>query len=412
MNPIRQGATAALGHITLTALLVLPCVLGSYAAYIALLATLLALVVGFDRATLLAATQAGWVRMMAAAFALLAVAFVVGAKTQQDALYSLDFLPLLLAAPAVMMLGAIRVANGAQYLARLALAGSAAAVLAGSYDLLVLGLDRAKGLENSPIHFADYAMMLGFMALVGVIVDRSRWRWMYVLGPVFGLVAVLQSGTRGALLVGGVLAVIFVLTLWRRWIRRWRAALAALAVGVALVAAAAFAAEAMCFARPFGALSVVGDLIAGRPVTDYSTALRLDFYSSGLRAIADAPWFGHGWHNQIKSALPYFSEATLAAYANEGWGFIHNEPLGFAISGGLVGFVAYWLFTLAPIAAHVTAPKGKGSDIRLSLILTLVGGFFLGGMTDVLMMWELPKMMFVILTAAIVVLAGPRQQEA
>jgi O-antigen ligase len=394
----------------MVALLVLPCAIGSYAAYVAIIAIGLALVVGFDWPSLLAASRQTWVGMLACAFALLAVAFVVGAQTQTDALYALDFIPLLLAAPAVAMLQRMRLSNGTVYLARLSLLGSLAAVLAGLNDVLIHDLARARGLENSPIHYAAYALILGFFALTGITTDRSRWRWLYVLGPVLGLLAVMLSGTRAALLVGAVLAIVFGLVFWRRWIGRWRVAVVALIVGLVVVAAALVLANITGFVRPFEAVSVMIDLLSGKPVTDYSTALRLDFYSSGYRAFLDAPWFGHGWHNQIKSAAPYFSATTQAAYLKEGWGFIHNEPLGFAISGGIVGFVAYWLLMLAPVTAYFSTPARYRTTGQLSLALTLVFGFLLAGMTDVLFMWELPKTMFVVIAAAIAVL--PRAREA
>ena len=149
-------------------------------------------------------------------------------------------------------------------------------------------------------------------------------------------------------------------------------------------------------------------MILGEKVTETSSSYRTQMYAGGLRAFWDAPLLGHGWKNQVTSALPYMSEEARAGYAVEGWSYIHNEPLGFALSAGVLGIVAYVCIMVAPLMAWRLRRFDAGT-IRLYLALVLVVGFFVAGMTDVLFMTELPKTILAFGTGAIAVLGSSRK---
>jgi O-antigen ligase len=403
------GIGAAYGLLLSTFVLAMP--LGNLAPYIALVALVVGLLCGVNRHAAASFARAPFVVLPASAFIFLAIAFVVGAPTAADRLFVLDFVVLLLPLPLALVLSRLRPAiGGAQTLASLALAGAAASVLVGLFDIFVLGKPRANGFENSPIHFANLAVLFGFMALAGLLAPERRV--VFLAGPLLGLVAALLAGTRGALLVAAALAALFALFFLARWPGSVRHKLAGLAAAALLAVAALGLGHLAGFTRPYETVVVFAEMATGRAVSDPSAAHRFEFYAAGLRAFVEAPLFGHGWHNQIARSLPYMSPAAQQAFTLENWGYIHNEPLGFAISGGVVGLLAYCLWMAAPLLGHVRLPSDTQSTARLYLVLCLVVGFFVAGMTDVLFMAELPKTVFVVVMCAILVLCRDRPTTA
>lgn len=399
-----------LAQVTIFALFVLAAAVGNYGAYVAMFAVLAFLLFSFDRVGLGWALRQAWVRMILSSFLLLAVAFAFSARNLEEYSFILDFIPLLLVVPAAALMRRFQPDDGVLYLARLALAGSVAAMVVGIIEAVIFGNGRASGLENSPIHFADLAMLAGFMALAGLFRQKGPSRLIYLLGPICGLVASLLAGTRAAILVGFVLALVFVLMFWRQWAASLWQKLAVFALVVAGVIAVGVVGYLLGFTRFLEAFQIARDFVQGGQVTDSSSLYRLEMYRSGVFAFMDAPLFGHGWHNQIAAALPYMSEIAREGYALDNWGYLHNEPLGFAVSAGFLGIVSYCLLTFAPLAGL----WGKGPSIgQLYLAIALVVGFFVSGATDVLLMSELPKTFFVFIGAAIIILCQePRDGSA
>ena len=130
--------------------------------------------------------------------------------------------------------------------------------------------------------------------------------------------------------------------------------------------------------------------------SDESTFIRLQMLQGGFKAFLQAPIFGHG-------------PLDFAALANDlsdlppgGWPHLHNDLADFAASAGMLGLVAFALFLMAPIVEVLRADVSKARQQALTLVSTLVAGYFVMGLTNA---------MFGILTvttvyAAICVIAG------
>lgn len=383
--------------------------LGNTGAYLALIAAIPATALAISRENLLFILGAKWVWMMLGAFALLSLAFLLQSKPDSVASIG-DFLIFALAP-----LLALACLPFARFLSISRLSWmflvSAALCLSVGVAGIAAGVSRASNAELSPIHFADLALIVGFLALAGTLVGRLGWNWLLFLAPPFALVAAVASNTRSAFLVALALAALYAL-FWLRS-RTWPgAAKLALLGSVLVITVLAFVlAEGLGYARPLSAIEPIWAVLRGELPADMSSLYRVEQYMSGVKAFWDSPLFGHGWHNQIEAAWPYMSEVGHSGYESEKWGYIHNDALSLAVAAGVLGLVAYVLVILAPLIAAFEADGGLEAGPRLYAAASLTLGLFISGMTDVLLMVEVPKLLLVVVSALIFALP-PREAAA
>ena len=278
---------------------------------------------------------------------LFGISMIANATTFRERFEFVDFFPLVLVIPAAALFLRARIWQGPLILSTLALFGTVAAVTVCIVRGLIGGFGRTGAWELSPIYFADMAMIAGFMALAGQMSSTARWRWLYWLGPVLGLVASILAGTRGALLVGASLIPVALFYLWRGRRPGCAALLAVVACVVLLVAITALAAV-VGLGRTFQATSVLQELLTGKRVSDLSVFFRLDMYQAAFRAIPSEPFFGYGWSHQFEHILPFMSPAGQDEYQREHWGYVHNEILSLVIGMGVLGVVGAVLLFAAP----------------------------------------------------------------
>ena len=409
----RDRAALVAGCGTLLSVTILWAPIGNTAAYLAILCALFGTFLSWNQATVWVLLRQSWLWMLALGFVLLAIAFVSNDAHQNFSSVG-DFVLFPFAFIFVVSIGALRGRISVIRLCWLFLVGAAAAALVGGFDIYVLGKDRANGLNNSPIHLADFAVLFGFMAMGGTLIRGPHHRWLLLTGPVLGLIAATLAGTRAAFMVAAVLAVVFALFVFiQRPESRWLKTGMVLAVGGGLGLIAVFG-HLAGYTRPYETLVVLRELISGEAVGDASSAYRIEMYRAGLAAFWKAPIFGHGWHNQITAALPYMSEFGREGYASQHWAYLHNDLLGFAVSAGIFGIAAYILWLFAPFVALKNVPADGQSVVRLYLVTTLVFGLVASGTTDVLFMTELSKLLLIAIPAAVVVLcqdAKPQTDE-
>lgn len=307
-------------------------------------------------------------------FGLISIAYGVSAGIEGlgGVLY---FAPVLAVWPLVTLLREWDRSQVTLFLGVLALCGTSGAAIMAMFEVQATGTARAGEMVANPIHFADVALLVGFVALVGVLTIRSNWRLVFLLAPAMALIAVLLSGTRGAVVAFFAMLAIAVGTgaILRLYSRRFW-----LTLGICLTAAVA-AFLILGGAQTSGFQRVLADIAAtlssGAP-TDASTALRLQMYLGGFRAFLEAPIIGHG---------PLAFTAVADSLADTPFGgapHLHNDLADMAASAGIFGLVAYGLFLLAPIVEIVRAPYKPGKKGSVVLVATLVSGFFVMGLTN------------------------------
>jgi O-antigen ligase len=379
--------------------------LGNTGAYLSLIALGVALPFSLRRSAF-RAQPADWLALLlSVAFVSIAIPIWSTGHESGDAIYLADFVILLLAWPIALIFRQLAHGETAlRWLTFLSAVSTVVAVCVGAHGVYIVGLERAAGTENSPIHFGTLAVTCSFFALAGLFVFRTRWRLVLLLLPLISLIAVGLSGTRGGLIVFAVLSVLFLFTLWRTGalslLRVVVAGLSAVAAGATTM----FILAAMGHDRPYQFISIAIRMVSGVYISDLPTMYRLEMYGAGIKAFFDSPVLGHGWHQQLEAAFRYLSPEARAGFAAEGWGYIHNELLGFALTGGILGIISFFALMSAPLVAAWAGPADALAPMRRYMALVLVLGIGTGGLTDVFFMSELPKVMLVVMGSAIVYL--------
>ncbi len=379
----------------------LSCGLGAYAAFAAMAASLVLLVnpVSWPMWRVALANRA--VVFFILAYGLIIVAMLWHTAHGGEWRYIFDFLPLGLSVPVAIGFLHLKSARWLEIPFLLALAGSLLAFGVVAFEFFVLGDPRPGGLENSPIHFSTLALTLGFVAASRFVARPRSAVAFYLFGPVFGTAAALLTGTRAALpslivlcLALAVAGFVFNNVPWRRAAAYLAAGLVGVLGLIAIVALLGGGGRAIEELGPALA-AVLGD-----GAVESSVGYRIEQYGAFFPAFADAPFFGHGWHNQLTAIYPYLSAFGQQGYAEQGWGYIHNEALSMTLGMGLLGLVAYGLIFFAPVAGLMQIRTDPDYPLRCTAIVMVIAGIFTGGITDVLFMAELVKVFFTISTVA------------
>lgn len=309
-------------------------------------------------------------------FALLLFAAALAPTTRSGANFFvlLALLPLGLALPLSRLFFRLGAHLTPLLVASLALAGSIIGTTIAAVALFVLGIERAE-LTMNAIHMGDLALTLGFIAASGVFAVTSRWRWIFLFGPLLAFMTIWWSGSRGPLLtfVGlAVLTGIFAVLLTAPRRHRWLFGLCLVtAVGALLVLAMTR------YTAAIPGLNQVALLASGlRESVDYSTSIRLEMLLGALNAFLASPLYGHGGESFMAVAASFGSRPDLVATAPH----LHSDLADFAAIGGTLGLIAYVALIVAPILAARTAALSR--HVWLYNGCALSAGYFGMGLTN------------------------------
>lgn len=346
-----------------------------------------------------------------AVFALMAIAFIGSARTLWDARFAFNFLPVLLA----IVIAAIPANRDSRAdltdIAILAALGSALSLAVAATQIYILGETRAGGHVINAIHFANIAVMLGFLSLIGIFSSANPWRYLLLIAPALAIASCILSASRGPLLGGGVLLAVFLCVLWFRSRRAVIGTLLAVgAIALAVFALAALYAPVQ-LARFASVFDIVADALLSGDTADGSTNIRLGFYEAGWRAFLEAPLFGHGWERIISASYPYM-EPWLQGYVREqSFTYLHNDVLDFAAGAGLLGLFAYGILLTTPVIAVLAGPRDRRFLARLYGALVLSVGFLVFGLTSRLMGHALQLTLFSMMTMVILCYGSAAEKE-
>lgn len=389
--------TPTLSGVILVAVFLISAVTGFVAPYIAILAGLLALPLVWRPGVIGPALTDTGMRLFLLAFVLLVLAFALSAREIGDIAAAGDFAILLLGVAVYALFRRTANTNGALIIAVVAWAGAFVTAAGGSYEVYVLGVERASGGSNA-MYYSEIGAMLGMLALLGVFAPGPRWRWALVSGPALSLGCVQLGGTRGALLGVAVLLCVFVTAALLRWPRYWRHIV--LGTGALLGVIALIAAVVFDLSRLTAVPGLLWQALESGSTADGSVNIRLQFYSAGLQAFAESPIHGYGWWQRFIAIEPYL--ATDAARAFSGpLGHLHNDVLNFATAAGVLGLLAYVLMLVAPAISAWRSPRDSQWWFRIVASISLAAGFFAFGLSDALFVVEVTRTVYILGAVAI-----------
>jgi len=309
------------------------------------------------------------------AAALLLFAFGITATSPLHIASILVFAPLFLIGPLITVFSRTSFRIGPGMIGTLAAIGAALAMLVAVYDAFVLHSPRAGGIVANPIHFADVVVALGFLSLVGLFGEK-RSKWVAVAGALFALIAVVLSGTRGAIVtiipVAGIILVLA--ALWGGLGRRsW------LVVGVlVLIAVGGVVGTIQSGWSPVTrVIATATSMLETGKTEDSSDNARMLMYQAAYNAFLQSPFYGHGMIGFTKIAADTMPpELNTPVYDH-----LHNDVADFAVTGGIIGVIAYFCILLSPIAEAWTARGPHRRSAQLGAI-TLSSAYFLMGLTN------------------------------
>lgn len=260
-------------------------------------------------------------------------------------------------------------------IASFALLGTAAGAAITTYGAVFLQLDRGGFLVNNPIHLADLSLMLGFVALVGLL-DRRPVRFVFLLGPALALTAVWFSGSRGPLLAFvPMLIVAAAIIAFVRLPRRQ--ALTAVVGVIVLIALAGTAVVGLGLGGRLGGLGESAMALLEGNTTDGAISERLYMDISAWNAFLASPLHGYGMIDYTVSAARFAPPGPAFPPS----GHLHSDIADFAVIGGLLGLLSYALLLAAPILGGL-ATRGANQHAAIYLGAVTSVGYFGMGLTN------------------------------
>jgi O-antigen ligase len=333
---------------------------------------------------------------------LLAAALLATARSIDNFAVLLLLAPIWLSLPFATTLRSLGHRLTPTVVATLALAGTALAAGITAYDFYIHGLRRAGTMTMNPIHMGDLALMLGFVALMGLFEGARPWRAVFCLGPAVALAVVWWTGSRGPLVASAAMILVSVayaiLTLLPR---RWMApAFAGAILGAALVISHGVMAG---WLWQFRGMAQVANLLASEPATNQSVSVRLAMYGGAWEAFQASPIYGHGFVGFVQLVAGLAPEAGLAHFEH-----LHNDLADFAVIGGLCAIFAYGLLLASPLIGAYRAPAERKASV-LYLALVTATGYLVMGMTNAMFGILTLTSLFGVIVALCVVLSGGRK---
>ena len=361
---MKQAVALALASTLMVAGLVFAPIASYTACYLVLAACLIALIL-YGPSQFEAARQ----RPMAAvlgAFVLLALTLPFVYRTPADLVPLVILLPLLLVAGVPVLARLERSFFQPGFFALLCLTGAITACAAGFSEQAMAVAGRA-GVGNNPIHFGSLAVLIGLVARLGLFASKSPWRYLFLLGPVMGIGAVIASGSRGPLL-GAVGMTVVAAPLLVVWLWRDKIFLSLAAIG-AVGAAAVVATQRD--QRAFQALADLGNVMNLSSVLD---VYRQAMYRSALIAFEQSPLVGHGFGQMMVFARQQMPDSPDM----QSFDHLHADWANFVTMGGALGLAAYLLLVIAPLLVLIPPAARRDKVLVLGAMLLFAGQFVLG----------------------------------
>ncbi len=375
---------------------VAPAVLGSITPFVLVIISIVYFLVAalksrqpFFRADLISWTFIGVILLQLVLAAL-------SARKINDVAFGLNLVPLLLYPFAVPILRRARISDPLAFFARFALAGAFGALLVGSSAVFLFGFARAGFAFVNPNDLSGLALLFGFLALTGVAGSSDRFRLIYFLGPVFALLTILVTGSRGALLAYFAMSVVAAWILVPAHLRLKIAAALVVALGLGLF----LLADIFQIERLVSLFRIANALVNGQPVADEASSQRLILYVGGWQAFWQSPLFGHGWANIMNAVSPFIPDVASRKDI-VGLPQLHNDVANFAVTGGVLGVGSYFALLGAPLVAIKRRQADRFSkpvNLAVTLLITCYG---VRGLTDLMLGFEYGTSFFAMTLALI-----------
>ena len=224
--------------------------------------------------------------------------------------------------------------------------GSLACFLIAIYQVFLLEMPRANGITN-PVPFGGISITLGLMCISAVVFSTSnKFTIFMILGFIFGSIASILSGSRGAWLA---LLSCFVYFIWSNPIP--------LSVRHRTIYSLVFVLTILaCYQIPDVQLRVGYaiqniDAYFNQNIVYTSAGLRLETWKAGFIVFSENPVFGIGEGNfNFTTAMTNLANrGEIAPVIPTSIAHVHNEYLSAALHRGVFGLLSLMILFLFPL---------------------------------------------------------------
>lgn len=336
-------------------------------SYITLVAALLAVAIYGWRERAVFSDPASCAILVAIALVAATIPFVY--HSPQDLTAPILLLPMLTTIAFGLLARPAKSVPSPTIFATLCLAAVLIALIGGAYERFTLGIYRP-GLGNNPIHYASLAAMAGSLSMIGAASGRSAWRYLFLLGPVFGLCCAVIADSRGPMLgalamtaVGGLVLLAW---LWHERLFRF-----------AFLTIAALGTGGVVFLIESGNSRVAGLMNSALNIfrfTGGSDDIRAALYGSALEVLRTSPIVGVGLGQIMLTAQQLYPEQGEVFTLDN----LHADWANFAAMAGGMGLVAYFMLVMAPLLLLLDHRARADRPVVIGAILLVTGQITLG----------------------------------
>lgn len=329
------------------------------------------------------------------AFVVLAFVFAITADEPRDGIYALNFIALPLAAAVFLVARPVEDARQAiMTIAILGLAGTLVGLLNVVNEIVLLYSPRMPARFMGPNTLSRLVLIFAFMGVAGMFVTTSRFRYLFLIGPIAAAVVTHFTGTRGMVPAIPILSVLAAVMLYLTTREKLAPILLAL-IGVVMTGALL-----LFSARLATLIGTIPDDPGGAGYAAASVNQRWEMLVGAYQLFLQSPLIGHGWANFAPKAYPIIGNLVWGGPSDPFFQF-HADAANFAVSGGVVGLACLAALLLAPLVGVLASPRDGLFRLRLYCCLLLSAWAAGSGLTDMTLGYDLPTVIYAFLTAIV-----------
>ncbi len=259
--------------------------------------------------------------------------------------------------------------------------------LSGGYGM------RLSGMLNANV-FADNVTIVTLLSISNIAQEKPKVYRVSLFAVSFGALAVALSGSRGSILSFFLLvsAYLFFIYRYRGNLRQKKKSALAAVLGMCVLVVTSLTMGSILH-RVDAASEQVGAWEKGTNKTS-SVSVRLEMYTSGLKAFLDAPLIGYGYRNANVVAARYASPEAKQAIS--GYTHLHNEFITNMVSAGIIGLIALCALFFLPLRLSIKALSRRKFYKYGLMGFFLILGYMALGMTHGMLEWEHKNSLFLL----------------
>jgi O-antigen ligase len=262
------------------------------------------------------------------------------------------------------------------------IAGAKVSLLVVGGIVIYYGGGRHTGVINAGV-FGNLSVMLFFIVLAFSFSQHEalKHKVFSFIALLFGFVAIVGSGTRGAwlsfLLLLGVY-LYFIFKQQNKLFMRSKIITVLIIAGVLSLGSL----NQQVNDRTYAAYTQIDNWLSG-DATPSSIGLRLDMYEKAIDNIKNVPFFGHGY--RTSNIVIFQNDSSAMGRLSLGYNHLHNSYLTNYYNGGIVLLSALLLLLFAPFILFLKANSQNRTNPVFIVGALLTVGYASFGMVNILL---------------------------